>query len=255
MWEVYDSLLSGMPTDEVVRSAQVAEVWTSVTADCGTGIAMTPQQKYQHTSFQGHIAGMNLAELARYSKSWNIFEATLGVAAFNAWYNHVDRLPNDPGLLIRNQRDGGGFRVFDDMVRGKKVTMIGHIPGFREFSDICDFSILERVPMDGDYPDPACEYILPEQDIVFITATTLANKTMERLLTLTKNCFTVIWGPSTPLTDRLLDAGADALMGTAVVAPEQLITLIGEGGHSRQFGTTVQSVLWFRDPNMLNKLI
>ena len=36
-------------------------------------------------------------------------------------------------------------------------------------------------------PDPACEYILSEQDVVIMTATTLINKTMPRLLALSRN--------------------------------------------------------------------
>ena len=33
-----------------------------------------------------------------------------------------------------------------------------------------------------DFLDSACEYILPEQDFVFITGMTLTNKTLPRLL-------------------------------------------------------------------------
>ena len=47
---------------------------------------------------------------------------------------------------------------------------------------LCRLSILERDPVLGDYPDSACEYILPEQDYVFITGMTLVNKTLPHLL-------------------------------------------------------------------------
>ena len=64
------------------------------------------------------------------------------------------------------------------MVRGKKVAVVGRFPDLDAFNDVCRLIVLERNPGEGDLPDPACEYVLPEQDFVFITATTIINKTM-----------------------------------------------------------------------------
>ena len=47
--------------------------------------------------------------------------------------------------------------------------------------------IIERRPKPGDYPDSACEYLLPDCDIVIMTASAAINKTLPRLLELSKN--------------------------------------------------------------------
>jgi hypothetical protein len=94
---------------------------------------------------------------------------------------------------------------------------------------------LERKPGPGDVPDPACEYILPAQDVVVMTATTLINKTMPRLLALSRNAFTVIAGPSTPLHPLLFGHGADLLGGLIVDNQPSVWRAVAEGGREALF--------------------
>ena len=124
------------------------------------------------------------------------------------------------------------LEAFKNSLAGKKVAVIGHFPGVEPLRPICELSVLERICQTGDYPDPACEYLLPDQDFVFITATALENKTMPRLLELCQKPFTVIWGPSTPLTKVLFEFGADALIGNLVGSTADVIRIAGEGGIS-----------------------
>ena len=129
---------------------------------------------------------MALRDAAALSKSWNFLEATLGVAALNAYYNSWDRVRALPGFEeageprddIESRTEKNAFYAFRDEIAGKRVAIIGHFPHIEELiAPLCRLSILERDPMPGDYPDSACEYILPEQDYVFITGMTLVNKT------------------------------------------------------------------------------
>lgn len=255
MWTLYDRLLQPLPGDAVVRAGRITPIWTMVEADCGPGLAMTPPQPYRLTSLRGRVAGMGLRELAGYVKSWDFYEAALGLAAINAWYNTPALLEPDPRRIVRGPGENSGvFGGFDRLVKGKRVTIIGHGPHVEALSPICRLSVLERLPTGSDLPDPACEYLLPQQDYVFITATALENKTMPRLLELTRNCCTVIWGPSTPLTETLLDAGADALLGNVVLDPEQVGRIAGEGGFFQDFRAYTRSVLWFRDAQLAKRL-
>ena len=68
----------------------------------------------------------------------------------------------------------------------------------------------------GDYPAEAAEVLLPQQDFVFMTGATFANKTMPRLLELSKHAVTVLVGPSVPLHPILFDYGANGLSGFTV---------------------------------------
>jgi uncharacterized protein len=73
------------------------------------------------------------------------------------------------------------FTSLREEMCGKKVAVVGHFQGLERIAEICNLSVLERRPQPGDYPDPACEYILREQEVVIITASTLINNTMPRL--------------------------------------------------------------------------
>ena len=99
-------------------------------------------------------------------------------------------------------------------IQKKKVTVIGHFPAIEErLGTHCQLSILERSPLPGDYPDSACEYLLPEQDYVFVTGCTFVNKTFPRLLSLAQKAKLIIVGPSTPLAPVLFHHGVYGLSG------------------------------------------
>lgn len=249
MWELYDKLLEQIPAGEPVVRGQISPLWTTVETTHSMGMAMTPPQPYTPISLRGSIAGMDVRKLAGYIKSWNFHEAALGLAAVNSFCNQLPPLSADPRMIIcKNGERQGIFGGFEKVLKGKKVTMIGHGPHLDALEEMCCLTVLERLPRTRDLPDTACEYILPHQDYVFITATTLENKTLPRLLELTKNCFTVIWGPSTPLCDILFDAGADALLGQVISSPGETLRIAGEGGLFLDLNEYTTSVSWFKNP-------
>ena len=68
-----------------------------------------------------------------------------------------------------------------------------------------------------------------------MTATTLINKTMPRLLELSRNARVVVAGPSTPLTPILLEHGIDILGGLIVEDEDRVWKTVGEGGQHELF--------------------
>ena len=123
---------------------------------------------------------------------------------------------NNCGTWLDETKTQDVFTCLLNELRGKRVAVVGHFHNLERLSAICELSILERKPMLGDMPDPACEYILAEQDVVIMTATTLINKTMPRLLELSRNARVVVAGPSTPLHPLMFDHGVDLLGGLIV---------------------------------------
>src|SRR5262245_33637789 len=103
-----------------------------------------------------------------------------------------------------------------------------------------ELSVLERQPGEGDLPDPACEYVLPRSDWVFITASSIPNKTFPRLAELARDAQTVLMGPGTPWLPELAEFGIDYLAGTRVVDCDALRRTIAEGGGVRIFGGGVR---------------
>ena len=146
-------------------------------------------------------------------------EASAGHAAINAYYNNPE-IARANGVNFSDAR-----RVEDRMydpfimsqneIKGKKVAVIGHFPYLESlFEPICDLSIISWEPQEGDYPIPACEYILPECDYVYISSSTITDKTLPRMLELSQKARRVtLVGPSTPLAPVLFDYGISELSG------------------------------------------
>jgi len=183
----------------------------------------------------GQIAGMRLRDLASWIKSWNFYEAAMGLAAINSALNAQEVLTSNCGELLDETKTQDVFTCLHDELRGKRVAVIGHFHNLERLSGICELSILERKPGPGDIPDPACEYILGDQDVVIMTATTLINKTMPRLLALSRNARIVVAGPSTPLHPLMFEHGVDLLGGLIVDDQPSVWRAVAEGGQKALF--------------------
>ena len=127
------------------------------------------------------------------------------------------------------------FEHFLPQLIGKKVVVIGRYPHIERYAEQIDLQIIERQLTDGDYPDSACEFLLPKADWVFLTATSLINKTFPRLAELSQHATTVLMGPTTPWLPQLADFGIDYLAGVEITDAEKLQQTIAEGGGVRIF--------------------
>lgn len=235
MWKIYDELIESIPKDLVIKDFIAGLNWFLVDS-CSTGMAMTPREGSRYLSFAGSIVGKKVYEVASLVKSWDNYEAALGLAAINSVINSAEKIEKLSELKICNHVQQNVFEFMKDRIKGKKVAVIGHFPDIEKLASICELSILERIPQKHDFPDPACEYILPQQDFVFITGTTLINKTLPRLLELSKDTYVTLVGPSTPMTKSLYKYGINMLAGTVVTEPKKVWDLIKEGGRSEFFG-------------------
>lgn len=233
-WAIYEQLIAEIPSDVRVEACLLGLHWTLIRST-GVGIAMTPPG---HVRFSkaGKIDGMPVAEIARLVRSWDPLEAAVGLAAINSVLNAVPTIEAKwrPGTLDVQTGNSAFDQLLPDL-RGKRVTVIGHFPGLEPLIRESELTILERVPQAGDLPDPACEYILPEQDYVLMTGTTLSNKTFPRLLELSSRARVVLVGPSTPLSSSLLDAGVYMLAGSVVTDAPHTWHHVSQGGDQSIF--------------------
>ncbi len=234
MWEIYDALISAVPEDSQVSACLAGLNWFLVHSQ-GVGMAMRPREGAETVPNAGKLAGMKTRELAAGIKSWNLYEAALGLAAINSALNAPDTVRRNCGPLLDETTDLDVFASLLEELSGKRVGAIGHFYNLERVAAVCDLSIIERRPGPGDLPDPACEYLLPEQDVVVMTATTLINKTMPRLLELSLKARVVVAGPSTPLTPILLEHGIEILGGLMVEDEDRVWKTVGEGGGRELF--------------------
>jgi uncharacterized protein (DUF4213/DUF364 family) len=239
MWKLYDDLIERIPEDLIVDSITVGLTWTAVTAGNYCGTAMTVREQEGYMDLMESRRGQPLRYLASLAKSWDFTEASIGVAAINAYYNNKETWKQSAPMGDLPWKVIGSENAFDgyaQAVKGKNAAVIGHFRHLESYlTEAKKVTVLERRPSGDDLPDSACEYILPEQDYVFITGVTLINKTLPRLLQLSESAQVVLVGPSTPMTPILFQYGIDEMSGFLVASKDALIDSVSVAGHKSFF--------------------
>lgn len=221
MWKLYDALIEGIPDSCILEELICGNGRVYVRSSEGSGFSSLLAGRTRPPGMLHKEAGMKLKELAACIKSWNLEEASVGLAAVNAYYNAepVARANGAPLTASRYGEDRihDPFISYQNAVRGKKVASVGHFHYLEQlFRPVCDLSILEFEPKEGDYPVYAAEYILPDCDYVILTSAALINKTMPRLLALSGQAKIIVVGPSTPLSPVLREFGVSDLSGFVI---------------------------------------
>ncbi len=214
-----DDLLASLGDDEArVRDVRVG-VNTIGVLSRQLGLAHTRPAPHSAVRDAGQLIGRSARELAEYARSSNPIEAGIGVAAMNS--------------LIMPQ--GERLNAIDFLVeqgRGKKIAMVGRFPRAHAVQRVAgELWVLEKDPGPGDLPESEAPNLIPRADIVAITGSTLANGSLQQLLELAQG-YTVVFGPSTPLSPVLFSWGVDLIGGTRVTDPEVILLRISQGGNS-----------------------
>ncbi|MBQ9686448.1 MAG: DUF364 domain-containing protein [Oscillospiraceae bacterium] len=219
----YDLLCAGLDDALTVTRVVHGVSWTAaVLSDGRTGVAMHTEGESFPRMFES-LEGLPLTDAGKALLSWNLEEASEAHAAVNAFYNHRGCPGVQPGAAALDGID----------LKGRTVGFVGHLPGHSGITDELlqpakQIYILEKEPKPGDYPDSACEYLLPRCDLVVITGSAAVNKTMPRLLELCRNAQTVLTGPTVTNCPALLTLGIDRLNGRVITEPEPMLRAIVE---------------------------
>jgi len=168
----------------------------------------------------GSLTGLSALELARYAKSDNVMEASIGMAVINSLID-ID----EAKCVEENALD-----VMSLKGRGKNIAIVGRFPWIPKLRALArTLWVIEQSPQEGELPAEAAAGVLPQADVVGLTGTSFINHTIDRLLALSKNSFVVMVGPTTPLLPVLFDYGVDILAGVKVVEPDKTIRSINQG--------------------------
>lgn len=220
---ILDDVIDSLPQGEAkVREVHVCVHWTAVLSrHCGLASTFK-EEGHPHKGVEdvGHLTEKNAFELALYSRSEVLLEASIGMAAVNSL------IDIDESRCV----EANAYEILVEKGRGRNVAVVGHfpfIPVIRESAK--NLWVIEKRPLEDDLPEEMAEEILPQCDVVGITGTTFINHTLEDLLALCKGSFVALIGPTTPLTPILFDYGIDVISGSKVVDPESVIRFIGQG--------------------------
>lgn len=247
MWEIYDDLINGIPEKLLVDELICGSGSSYIRSGNGAGIAGFRSYETRKPILTKNLIGAPLREVAACVKSWNFVEASIGVAAINAYYNNPE-VARKNGVEFSDEmwvedRVFDPFIMSQNEIKGKKVVVVGHFPHLENlFEPICDLSIIEWEPEEGDYPISSYEYLLPQCDYVYLTCACVMDKTLPRMLELSQNAKRVTMvGPATPLAPVLFDYGVEKLSGFMIKDNLRALRVVS-GAEKVRIYTTGQKV-------------
>ncbi len=216
--------------------------YTAVCLDTGAcGLAYTFRDEAGEgcsvTRLAGSIAGRQAEEVAGWAKELDAVTTAVALATLNALVEPpVAATESDVATCLR-------------LEPGDVVGMVGYFGPLVEFvtARASKLHIFERRPTanGGVLPDWAAPVLLPECDVVLLSATTIANRTADSLLACAKQAREVaVLGPSTPMVPEVFaQRGVTLLSGVQVVDRDRLLRIVSEGGGTRRFGTAVRKLI------------
>lgn len=234
---LYELLLDYCSSDAVVDNLMIGVVWTvcQCKGKATAGLAMSPGQSTRTLPWSGTLGGKPVTDLAAWITEWEPYKATVAMAAINSCIN---ARPLPESVVLDSDDEHANLAVFDyfmPQLQAKNVVVIGRYPGIERYQDKMNLTILERQPSAADLPDSACEFLLPQADWVFLTASSIPNKTFPRLVELSGHAKTVLMGPTVPWLPQLHEFGIDYLAGVEIVDQDALYHTAAQGGGVRIF--------------------
>ena len=232
--EILNKLISSLPEGRI-DSVNIGLFWTAVVVDCQgvrrCGLAATlSNPEFEHARLPvveeaGRIEQRSALELANWVFSKSYTEVSVGLATINALLPPIEN-PVDLAAEEYIARQGAN----------SQVALIGHFPFVSKLKDqVKKLWVLELNPKGDDLPASAASQIIPQADILAITATTLINHTFEGIFNLRKpGAKVLLLGPSTPLSPILFQYGIDVLSGSIVENPDSVLPMVCQGATFRQ---------------------
>ncbi len=236
------SYLLASARDVSVADVRIGLGYTAVLLEDGrAGVAYTFRAEARGgcSVFTGlrPLSGRPATDLLALIESPDAIEAGVGLACANALANR-DQPEHLTGDILEHLEVGPA----DD------VAMVGHFGPLVETirKRARSLTIFERVTTPTGLLRPQEEAVatLPRCQIALITATSIINHTFDGLLDAARGCRQVaVLGASTPLlAEAFSTTGVTILAGVVVIAVDEVLRVVSEGGGMRQFSPHVRKV-------------
>jgi uncharacterized protein len=202
------------------------------------GVACTPLYEFSGCpalGFAGSLKGKTADKLLELALSENPLKAAVGIAVANA-LSHMLRDLEPENFPVSNTD------ILDLIEPEDEVAMVGYfsplVPRILKITD--KLTVLEKREIEiaqiRTLSSERAGEIFPVSDVIILSASTLANRTFDELLSLRGTAREVILlGPSAPLyPEPFFKRGITAVMGTQIIVPETMLTVVSEAGGTKK---------------------
>jgi uncharacterized protein (DUF4213/DUF364 family) len=202
------------------------------------GVACTPLYEFSccpALGFTETLKGKTADKVLELALSENSLEATVGIATANALSHMLHDM--EPERFPVSNTD-----ILDLIKPEDKVAMVGYfgplIPKILKITR--EFTVFEKreieSPKTRTLSSEKAREILPESDVIILSASTLANRTFDELLSFRGAAREVVLlGPTAPLYPApFFIRGITAVMGTRIIDPLTMLTVVSEAGGTKK---------------------
>lgn len=218
---LYDAILKQLNHDCEISSIQIGNSWVVTTLKdgrCGISARMfdiaLERPEIMVERFQ------SAHRLSRLIMDDDLYYSSLACSAINACQNSFKEIKYSNKLISHNVLCTEGLDL-----NGKTLCVIGHMK--RTFEEINSRYALKNSymfdldPSKGDLPPSMEPEILPQCDVVIITATTLINHTIDDIIRWSPRAFRILYGPSSPYIKNI--PGIHRIQGMCVRVASEFI--------------------------------
>lgn len=183
------------------------------------------------------LAGQSLAEAARLLYQGGGFAVSLGAAALNAGIVPPQNQPGPEASLIMAEKGKTG-----------ETVLVGDFPFINKLRQkVKALHLFELQDVPGRTAPARWDDILKRCRVLGLTGTTLITRAMATYLQKAPQAYTIIIGPTTPMSPVLFSYGADVLAGCRVISPGPVFDGILKGMSFRHFKKLgVELLAWSR---------
>jgi len=232
--EKISSIFEKLNPGHRITRIQIGLLYTAVQLENGkAGVAFSFPRQGCGPSLTGGGIGLKerpAVEIVHSLGSKNLSDSSIALSTVNALASSME-LPCDA-------QEGDVLNVID-ILDGESVCMVGcFLPVIERLKDRrIDIKVVDLEQKPGILPAENAYTLLRESQVALITATSIINNTIDRLLDAAEGCReVVILGPSTPLIPQAFEGtSATCLAGIQVNRPREVFSIIGEGGGFKLF--------------------
>jgi uncharacterized protein (DUF4213/DUF364 family) len=230
----------GSALDETeVKDVRIGLAYTGVLlSENYGGVACTPLYEFSGCpalGFTETLKGKTADKLLELSLSENPLEASVGIATANALSHMLYELK--PKKFPVSNVD-----ILDLIKPDDRVAMVGYfgplVPRILKITR--KLTVLEKreieAPKTITLPSEKAREVLPASDVIILSASTLANRTFDELVSFRGAAREVILlGPSAPLyPEPFFKREITAVMSTRIVDPLKMLTVVSEAGGTKK---------------------
>lgn len=226
-----DLIDSAVDHDEEISNIIMSPYWTLVTSGA-SGIASTLGcQPERGAALKDAILKSRTPALLDLAFSKDLAEASVGIATLNS-------------IISRYVEPGRAKRGMLPRARDKKVALVGRFPFVDRLRQLTSqvWTISSSLG-EGEYPESEAENILHVADVSIISGAAVVDHSLEKYLRWAEPSYTIVFGPSTPLSPILFKYGADQIGGVKVMNESRVATSIATGAEDISDCTGIAAIV------------